>query len=225
MPFIHDAHIFAKDIMLNINEDLANSFSLLILCISKNKNLAPTSRSKKIKQGSEEHIERLAISFNNSRAVRPPTVPSTVPDDMVSVILESYFKIPQSKIDEAKHLHLLSMSAENIIGDLLERYIASVIEPRGWVWCSGSTVKSVDFILPPSTNYNDWHFLQIKNRDNSENSSSSAIRSGTQIIKWHRTFSRTGLTNWENFPDRDVAHLLSEEGFILFVREYLSNLI
>jgi hypothetical protein len=28
--------------------------------------------------------------------------------------------------------------------DLLERYLASVLEPMGWIWCSGTMVKSVE---------------------------------------------------------------------------------
>ena len=51
------------------------------------------------------------------------------------------------------------MAAENNIGLLLERFIASVLEPIGWIWCSGSAVRAVDFIEP-----NTGILLQIKNR-------------------------------------------------------------
>lgn len=63
--------------------------------------------------------------------------------------------------------------------------------------------------------------LQVKNRDNSENSSSSAIRAGTEIEKWHRTFSKKAGANWSVFPDERLKTELSEENFERFVRTYL----
>ena len=111
------------------------------------------------------------------------------------------------------------MASENIVGDILERYIASIIEPKGWIWCAGSIIKSVDFIRK---NNDKWELLQIKNRDNSENSSSKAIRDGTSIKHWFRTFSRKKQTNWENFPDPTVT--LSEAGFRRFLIDYIEKL-
>jgi len=107
---------------------------------------------------------------------------------------------------------------------LLERYLASVLEPRGWVWCSGAMVKAVDFIKPPSATQATWHLLQVKNRDNSENSSSSAIRVGTTIEKWFRTFSRKTGSNWAAFPDPVLRQHLSEHDFKNFVINYLHAL-
>ena len=66
--------------------------------------------------------------------------------------------------------------------------------------------------------------LQVKNRDNSENSSSSAIRAGTIIEKWFRTFSRRAGSNWAAFPDESLRAQLSEEAFKDFVKEYLREL-
>ena len=102
--------------------------------------------------------------------------------------------------------------------------MASVMEPRGWVWCTGSFVKAIDFVKPPDAKGGTWMELQVKNRNNSENSSSSAIRSGTSIKKWFRTFSTKSETNWGAFPDPALRRYLSEEGFIAFVREYLAEL-
>ena len=39
----------------------------------------------------------------------------------------------------------------------------------GWIWCSGTSVKAVDFIHYDEKN-NEWNLLQVKNRDNTENS-------------------------------------------------------
>lgn len=51
------------------------------------------------------------------------------------------------------------MAAENSIGLLLERFIASVLEPHGWIWCSGNIIRAVDLIDPSSGT-----LLQIKTR-------------------------------------------------------------
>ena len=61
----------------------------------------------------------------------------------------------------------------------------------GWHCCWGETMKSIDFCNE------DGQLLQIKNSDNSENSSSKAVRDGTEIKHWFRRFSKTGKTNWE----------------------------
>lgn len=143
---------------------------------------------------------------------------------MVSVILHEYFDIPVVDLDRAKREHLLSMGAENLVGDLLERYLASVMEARGWIWCSGAMVRAVDFVKPPDRASGKWRTLQVKNRDNSENSSSSAIRNGTDIEKWHRTFSKKVGSNWADFPDQALRADLSEAAFKTFVRGYLRSL-
>ena len=116
------------------------------------------------------------------------------------------------------------MAAENIVGDLLERYLAEKLEPSGWIWCSGTSVKAVDFIHYDEKN-NEWNLLQVKNRDNTENSSSSKIRDNTTIKKWFRTYSQRDATNWENFPDEVSSKNLNEEDFRAFVKNYLVKII
>lgn len=217
-------HAFAVEKMNEIDSNLTEKFEKLVLCLYMNPDLAPKPKSKSIQQGSREHIEKLAISFAKSREPKSPKTPSTVPDKMVSEILNIYYGIPQCELEEAQKIHAQSMGAENIIGDLLERYVASVIEPQGWIWCSGSTMKAIDFICPPVNNSGNWKCLQIKNRDNTENSSSSAIRIGTDIEKWFRTFSKKEGTNWGAFPCVTGRNHLSEEGFISFTNNYLDGL-
>ena len=136
---------------------------------------------------------------------------------MVSLILKKFYKQPSEKLNDIKIVHQYSMAAENMVGELLERYIDSILSNHGWVWCCGALVKHVDFIKLEKNNY---RLLQIKNRDNSENSSSKAIRDGTTIQHWFRTFSRTGKTNWDAFPDTQLKSKLSEEGFVNFVENY-----
>lgn len=148
-----------------------------------------------------------------------PVPVSTSPDPVVSLVLQIVHEYTPAHTENIKVEHQQSMQAENIVGALLERYLAERLAPVGWVWCAGDFVRAVDFIRPLETG---WAALQVKNRDNSENSSSAAIREGTDIHKWFRTFSRTGATNWNNFPDPQARTTLSEEGFQAFVRQYLA---
>ena len=150
-----------------------------------------------------------------------PVRPGTIPDDMVSLIMMEAFDYSQKDSERIKLEHQLAMSAENCVGALLERYIDSVLRPYGWHWCCGSFVKAIDFVKQDQSGV--WLALQIKNRDNSENSSSSAIRNNTAIQKWFRSYSRTGKTNWHNVPPLMQGFDLSEQGFADFVRVYLAN--
>jgi hypothetical protein len=138
----------------------------------------------------------------------------TVADPAVDVIQGAFAELKD--LSMASEYHRISMAAENLLGELLERYIAECLEPQGWVWCAGNTVRAVDFLRQDLD-----VALQIKNRDNSENSSSSAIREGTNIQKWFRIYSKTGRTNWENFP---FGSGLSEEDFHRYIQDYAKSL-
>jgi hypothetical protein len=159
--------------------------------------------------------------FSGYRKSDLPVHPRTVPDEIVSMVMVEAFGYSQHDAERIKIEHQLAMSAENCVGALLERYLDRELRPYGWYWCCGSFVKAIDFIRRDQQG--GWLALQIKNRDNSENSSSSAIRQGTIIEKWFRTFSRTGDTNWNNLPSLMQGYNLSESGFEEFVRTYLSS--
>lgn len=137
---------------------------------------------------------------------------NTTPDPAVDEVLKAFGEVHSDRLEKISINHRLSMAAENLIGSLLERYIASVLEGVGWVWASGSTLRAIDFFKPgiPPT------LLQVKNRSNSENSSSSAIRIGTTIEKWYRIKADSGQTNWEKLQ-RDTGAILSEEDFYAFI--------
>lgn len=199
-------------------------FLSIIDLLNATPELRPTLRKKEASNGvGAAFVDALARQFVESRTPRPPKVPQTLPDAVVGLILNGYYRVAPTRIREISDTHLLSMASENIVGDVLERYIASVLEPVGWVWCSGSSVKSVDFYRPKQSCASPL-LLQVKNRDNSENSSSSAIRNGTTIEKWFRSFSRRAATNWGAFPDPAGQKLLSEEGFCDFVKRYIAGL-
>lgn len=213
----------ATDVMGRINPDLTSRFATIIAFLAQSPEAALKARSS-IVHGSREHIEWLAHKFVDARTPRAPSPPATVPDEVVSVILEKYFDVPEGQLSSIKETHALSMAAENIVGDLLERYLANTLEAYGWIWCSGSITRSIDFLKSPRTENDPWHCLQVKNRDNSENSSSAAIRNGTDIKKWFRTFSRRSETNWNQFPDETTREILSEEKFKIFVGNYLTTI-
>ncbi|CAM5789140.1 SinI family restriction endonuclease [Castellaniella caeni] len=168
-----------------------------------------------------EGIIQLAEKFFGVRSKRTwPSEPTTVPDQAVSIVMRAVYGYSGEQTERIKTEHQHAMSAENIVGALLERYIASVMEPYGWVWCAGDFVKAIDFIKYQAAT-GRWQSVQVKNRDNTENSSSAAIRDGTVIGKWFRSFSRKDATNWRAFPEPEVRELLSEAGFRTFLADYL----
>jgi hypothetical protein len=140
---------------------------------------------------------------------------ATLPDPAVDAVLKAYESVAPEDLEKVCIAHRLSMQAENIVGKLLERYIARFLEPKGWVWCAGETLRSVDFMKDEDTS--DVKLLQVKNRSNSENSSSSAIRAQTTIKKWYRISSTSGRTRWELLPENDGT--CTETGFYEFMKD------
>ncbi|HEV7681172.1 MAG TPA: SinI family restriction endonuclease [Pyrinomonadaceae bacterium] len=144
----------------------------------------------------------------------------TKPDPAVDEVLKAFKKVSSENLERIGEAHRLSMQAENIVGKLLEGYVAGLLESKGWIWCCGETMRSVDFIKDAEGE--DVRLLQVKNRDNSENSSSAAIREGTKIEKWYRSSSRTGKTRWDKLQENSDAsedEQCTEEGFYKFVIE------
>ena len=107
-------------------------------------------------------------------------------DPAIKAIVQASTGIATDAATSGERFHNLFMSAENIQGNLLEEYIANNIKQFGWVWCNGNVMRSVDFCSTDGK-----ILLQIKNKSNTENSSSSAIRTGTTIKKWYRLGTRT----------------------------------
>ena len=111
------------------------------------------------------------------------------------------------------------MDAENRFGYYLEEFIYNNIKKKNWIWCTGSILRGIDFIKKDTKNKNEpWIMLQIKNSDNSENSSSNKIRKGTNIKKWFRRFSMRNDTNWDKLIDITSCNDLSEDSFLKFLR-------
>lgn len=212
-----------KDDKMN---SLENDFSQIIEFLSLNPHML-SGRVDPLELSDRQGVKTLFSIYE--RAVHSKlelAPPKTIPDEAVSVIIKSTLDCSEEKTNSIKVEHQLSMAAENMVGALLERYLYSVLKNHGWVWCAGDFVRAIDFIKrnPDGT----WIALQVKNRDNSENSSSSAIRNNTDIIKWFRTYSkpskrRESNTNWDAFPDVYCRNYLSEDGFMAFINDYLSH--
>ncbi|PLS67519.1 MAG: hypothetical protein CV045_13160 [Cyanobacteria bacterium M5B4] len=107
------------------------------------------------------------------------------------------------------------MSAENILGLLLEEFLAEKLADYGWYCCWGESVQHVDFCNV------DGSLLQVKNRSNTENSSSSKVRIKQPIEKWHRVDAKTGSYRWSYFNNKYNTDRFSEDNFITFVQQVL----
>ncbi len=198
--------------------------SLLRFC-AQNPAAFPTRRGKKKIDSAAEVDDAYLKAYvgryyrERARAIVLKDV-KTKRDPAVDEVLKAFEKVPVEELDRIGNAHRLSMQAENIVGKLLESYVARLLESKGWVWCCGETMRSVDFIKDEQGK--EVRLLQIKNRDNSENSSSSAIREGTTIEKWYRSNSRTGETRWDKlqeYCDAREDERCTEEGFYKFVIE------
>jgi len=172
----------------------------------------------------ESGLDKLAEKyFSFYRKSDFPNQPGTVPDEIVSVVMQMAYGYTKGQTERIKVEHQHAMCAENCVGALLERYLDSVLRREGWHWCCRDFVKAIDFVRCGADG--TWLALQIKNRDNTENSSSSAVRHNTLIEKWFRSFSRTGEKNWDNLPELMRGYGLCEADFISFVRKYLESKI
>jgi hypothetical protein len=232
--FVPNAVEIAREVMSQLDAELTEKYASIIRFLALNPERAPLYPKKKkpkglgsktklrkgVSFGSPDYIKKYAKKFAAGRILKPLKVNEKIADRMVSVLLEKFYPKP-NEVAKILKGHGICMTLENKVGDLLERYIADILESNGWVWASGSLISAVDFIRPPTAQNDLWHALQIKNSDVSENSSSRAIRDGTDIQAWHRKFSKKPGDNWAAFPETFTQGKFSEEGFEKFVRKYV----
>ena len=179
------------------------------------------TKSEDVNDFMRKWTNKFLNGYTNRSSQRISNPIGTQHDPILDEIISARIQHTTEDLESIKYGHRLSMSAENIAGSLLEEHIAEKLLSQGWHCCWGETMKSIDFCNE------DGQLLQIKNSDNSENSSSKTVRDGTPIKHWFRRFSRTGATNWpalnnlvENEDDEDK---LTEESFKLFVRNAVKN--
>lgn len=134
----------------------------------------------------EEYIHRWVLTYcnaiNNLASEKKANPKTSCSDPLIKEMVKKAKNIEDdSNLDGQEKSHILFMSAENVLGNLLEEYIAKTIKPYGWIWCAGETLRAIVFC-----NIKGTELLQVKNKSNSENSSSKNIREGTTIKKWYR---------------------------------------
>ena len=145
---------------------------------------------------------------------------STVPDDAVYIYIKKKFNKTDEEIKLIKESHNIGMSVEDLIGHTLEEYIYSKTSSDNWIWCSGNILRSIDFIKKEKIEDKiNWKMLQIKNSDNSENSSSKKVRQGTPIKHWFRRFSKRKAYNWKELNELMDVKNLSEKSFIKYLKK------
>lgn len=164
-------------------------------------------------------IDTYKKGYNNRPSVRVGNSSKTHSDPIVGLIFS--LRVADTSPAELKKIvegHSLQMSIENIIGDLLEEYLSIKLRDYEWVCCWGSSIDAVDFCNSKG------ELLQIKNSDNSENSSSSRVRSGTEIKKWSRRKSTQSNTfYWAKLIELTGAKDISEDDFRAFVNSTIKK--
>ena len=168
----------------------------------------------------EEYLERWIKRYTDARKnnvySKSGNPSSTLPDPVVDTIIQGRIGLDDDEVKNMRDAHRVYMYAEQIQGSILEAFIDKQLKPYGWHYCCGEIVKSVDFC------HTTGQLLQIKNKYNTENSSSSSVRNGTSIKKWcrlGRPSNNKVVYNWKelceivnNVKDKDMESLNIGEG-------------
>jgi hypothetical protein len=219
------------------NEEYASKLEQMFrFAIGNEVSLFPTIKVEEDLEPIEKITEYLIswcgryIANRENLAINSPIKNYGERDDALTNRVLTATDVDEETLEEYITGHFLFMSVENRNGDILEEYLAHVLEPIGWIWCAGATYRAIDFCYLGE----EPILLQIKNKYNTENSSSSHIRSGTNIQKWYRlkqprvaTGLERPLPNWEAlhrivFDDR-VSELLSETEYLNYISENSTN--
>lgn len=173
------------------------------------------------KDDEETVIRKWLLKYENgyaSRASKRTSKQSCVKDDPIieKIISARLQKLTKDDLGKIIYGHRIGMAAENVLGLILEEYLCEQLRPYGWHCAWGSTIKSVDFVNK------NGELLQIKNRSNSENSSSSSVRKGTKIKKWYRVEAKDSRFMWDKLNEI-CGTGLSEEAFIKYAQELLEK--
>jgi len=201
---------------LNWNEEVLHVFNVIV----KDSDRVPNIGGKKddAETTIKKWIQRYKSGHDNRASVRIAKALTTVPDPIVNTLINVRMPhLSEQDLLKIGHAHQIAMSVENLLGLLLEEYLAINLKQIGWHCAWGETVKSVDFVNV------DGRLLQIKNRSNSENSSSSAVRNGTQIKKWYRIKANKVEYMWASLNSFCGTTVFSEQAFVNFATECIQN--
>lgn len=164
-------------------------------------------------------LHDFAKGFFNRPSIRTSNQSRTVADPLVLKLLEKRICCLEEKDAELIGIgHRIAMASENIIGAILEEYIHDSLINFGWSACWGSCIRAVDFCSQ------DGILLQVKNKSNTENSSSNKIRNNTEIRKWYRFNASNGDTKWDEINRLTTGeNIMTEETFQLFALNLIKN--
>lgn len=166
----------------------------------------------------QKWLKKYQSGMKGCTSKRISNPPGTITDPIIEELIGARLtKLSKEELHKITYAHRLGMSAENILGLMLEEYLAVNLQKHGWHCAWGETIKSVDFVNENGS------LLQIKNRSNSENSSSSAIRDGTEIVKWYRIKANRIEYRWTSLNKICGTKHLSEKDFINFVKSTIKN--
>lgn len=204
----------------------SNSLRVVSRQILKSPDASPkisisTSTPNQVQQYLEKWTDKYLAGYNGRASQRRSNPIGTVHDSAVDYIIRARIDSDNDDLEKIKFAHRLAMAAENIGGNLLEEYLSIELAKYGWHCCWGETMRAIDFCTENGL------LLQIKTSDNSENSSSSAVRNGTLIQKWFRRKSKSGATNWPALNQlvgiENEQELLTEEKYQEFVQQTISD--
>lgn len=163
-------------------------------------------------------LQKYQTGMEGRASKRISNPPGTIADPIIEEIIGARLTgLKKDDLHKVTYAHRLGMSAENILGLMLEEYLSINLQKHGWHCAWGETVRSVDFVNE------DGRLLQIKNRSNSENSSSSTVRYGTEIEKWYRIKADHIEYMWASLNKICGTKHLSEDDFVDFVKSTIKN--
>lgn len=207
---------FFENTLSQQNQRLLEAHRIILKACYKNPGLSPSLKASTPEQLAGSWLRKYNNSYENRISRRIAQAPGTVADPIVNIIINARLTgLTRDHLEQIKYAHRLSMSAENIQGLLLEEFLAEKLSDYGWYCCWGESMRHVDFCNV------DGSLLQVKNRSNSENSSSSRVRINQPIEKWYRVDAKTGSYRWSYFNDKYDTDSFSEENFVEFVRQVL----
>ena len=188
--------------------DACNELDNIFKIILKYTDIAPTYNLSENKSTFNDYIKRWIKSYTeackNIPSKHEAKEKMACSDPAIKAIIQNAMSYCDDEVCKLECYHNLFMSAENIQGELLEEFIANNIEPLGWIWCKGTT---------------------IKNKYNTENSSSKKIRNGlsVKVEAWYR-LDRNEVYCWDKLNEiinryNSTQHTcnMTEEDYITFV--------
>ncbi len=143
---------------------------------------------------------------------------TTVPDELVSDLLELIGGVNPERRRQVQEQYNRQKKIEMMIGDFLEMYLLKHSFAYGWIQ-TGNCVRGTDMIK--KNNDGEWLKLQIKNSNNTQNSSSAGFIAD-KAQTWKRRNSTKGGQYWNEFPDQQVRPHLSEKTFLDFIKSYFA---